>query len=123
MTPKTPRAFALVPGIASLVALALAACGSDKTSPVNYGQPPDAALFDTGNGGTSPYGNDGGGGGPTNIPEAGPPSCSDDLKLCAETFTYPFNGETSVELRGDYAPGAWTQGAPMSHSGSATPGR
>src|SRR5277367_1159245 len=47
-----------------------------------------------------------------------PPACSDALKLCAETFTYPFNGETSVELRGDYRAGAWVQGDPMAHSGS-----
>ena len=32
------------------------------------------------------------------VPEAGPPSCPDSLKLCAETFTYPYNGEQSVEL-------------------------
>jgi hypothetical protein len=40
------------------------------------------------------------------------------LKLCAETFTYPFNGETSVELRGSYRPGEWTMGDAMMHVGN-----
>ena len=55
----------------------------------------------------------------TSIPEAGPPVCPDSLKLCAETFTYPYNGEQSVELRGDYRSGAWVQGDAMTHSGNA----
>ena len=41
------------------------------------------------------------------------------IKLCAETFTYPYNGEQSVELRGDYRAGAWTMGDMMTHTGSA----
>ena len=116
MTPKTLRALATA---LALGVPTLAACGSDKTAPINYGQPPDASLFDTGNGGSSPYGGDGGSGGNPNIPEAGPPACADALKLCAETFTFPYNGETSVELRGSFAAGAWVKGAPMTHAGSA----
>ena len=115
MTPKTLRALATA---LALGVPTLAACGSDKTSPTNYGQPPDGSLFDTGNGGSSPYGSDGGGDGNPNIPEAGPPTCADALKLCAETFTYPYSGETSVELRGSFAAGAWVKGAPMTHAGS-----
>jgi glycosidase len=114
MTPKTLRALAIALALGGLGA---AACGNDKTTQVNYGEPPDASLFDTGAGGNGSYGY-GGEGGSTSIPEAGPPTCSDALKLCAETFTYPYNGEQSVLLRGSYAPGAWTAGAPMTHSGS-----
>jgi glycosidase len=95
----------------------IAGCGSDKTNPVDYGEPPDASGFNPGQGGPGSYG-DGGGGGPMGVPEAGPPMCPDNLKLCAETFTFPYNGETSVELRGSYRPGAWTKGDPMTHTGS-----
>src|SRR5262249_12416172 len=37
---------------------------------------------------------------------------------CPETFTYPFGGESSVELRGDYRDGAWTSGDAMTHVGA-----
>src|ERR1019366_1059669 len=33
-------------------------------------------------------------------------------------FTLPYSGETSVELRGSFAAGAWVKGAPMTHAGS-----
>lgn len=95
----------------------VAGCGSDKTNPAQYGEPPDASTFNPGPGGGGSYGS-GSSGGPSGVPEAGPPMCPDSLKLCAETFTYPFNGETSVELRGDYRAGAWTMGDAMTHSGS-----
>lgn len=120
MTPKNLRVIGASVALASILLAvpALVACGSDTVTPVDYGQPPDASMFDTGAGGSSGgyYGDGGGGSGPI---EAGPPQCSDSLKRCAETFTYPYNGETSVELRGDYRPGAWTQGDAMTHSGSA----
>jgi hypothetical protein len=94
------------------VSFAAAACGTSDVKRVDYGQPPDAALFNTGNGGNG----DGYGSGQN---DAGPPSCTDDLKRCAEDFSYPFAGETSVELRGDYRDGAWVTGDPMLHTGSA----
>ncbi|HEY1696406.1 MAG TPA: alpha-amylase family glycosyl hydrolase [Polyangiaceae bacterium] len=119
MTSKHLRALAVPLGGACIAVAALLACGNDQVHQVNYGQPPDAAAFDAGNGGSSPYGGDGGTGTTTTIPEAGPPQCSDDLKLCAETFTLAYGGEQSVELRGDYRAGAWTQGDPMTHTGSA----
>ncbi|MGH7296243.1 MAG: alpha-amylase family glycosyl hydrolase, partial [Polyangiaceae bacterium] len=118
MTQKTLVALAALAMTAGAAAPVLAGCGSDQTSPVDYGQPPDASLFDTGNGGSSPYGNDGGDGGGGTIPEAGPPACDDSLKLCAETFTLAYGGESSAELRGDYRAGAWTGGDPMTHTGS-----
>ncbi len=117
--PVTPlRALAAALSLASIAGASLAACGSDQITPVSYGNPPDASLFDTGQGGSSAYGGDGGGGGTVTPIEAGPPSCADADKLCAETFTYPYNGETSVELRGSYRAGAWTQGDAMTHAGS-----
>jgi hypothetical protein len=88
--------------------------------------------FDTGKGGPTSYGANGYGaaensqsgmGGTTSeggmdagMDEPMPPMCTDDLKRCAHEFTYPIGSEMSVELRGDYAPGAWTMGAPMTKS-------
>jgi glycosidase len=108
-------AFPVVAMIASPVA-----CGSDATQNSNYGSPPDASTFDpgqgTGSGGSYGYGD--GAGGPSSPPEeAGPPQCADSDKLCAETFTYPYGGEQSVELRGSYNATAWTMGDPMTHDG------
>jgi glycosidase len=117
MKSKVPRTIAASLFAASIAGPALQACGSDKITPVNYGQPPDASGdFDTGAGGNSPYGYGEGGG--ADIPEAAPPVCPPSLKQCAEQFTYPYNGEQSVELRGDYNPTAWTMGNPMTHSGA-----
>jgi glycosidase len=86
----------------------------------NYGEPPEAGIFDPGQGGGgSGYGSGSStGGGPTTPFDAGPPVCADSLKTCGETFTFPFDNETSVELRGNYAPGAWTSGTAMTHVGS-----
>ena len=95
----------------SLAALALA-CGSDAVDNKDFGQPPDAAIFDPGNGG--PGDNYGSGTPPT------PFVCPDELKRCSQDFTYPFNGESSVELRGDYrGPDSWVNGDPMTHQGSS----
>jgi glycosidase len=43
--------------------------------------------------------------------------CVSAAAPCAVRFTYPLNGETSVEVRGDFAPGAWDVGVPMSLDG------
>ncbi|MGD0525617.1 MAG: alpha-amylase family glycosyl hydrolase [Polyangiaceae bacterium] len=115
MTPTTLRVLAIA---LTAVGVVMAACGNDQVNQINYGNPPDASLFDAGNGGSSPYGGDGGTGVTPPIPEAGPPTCSDADKLCPETFTYPYDGETSVELRGSFAAGAWVTGVMMAHSGS-----
>jgi glycosidase len=119
MTATSLRALAASLVAVSLGAPSLAACGNDQAQPIDYGQPPDAALFDAGGGGHSPYGGDGSGGGQQPQPEAGPPSCPDSLKLCAETFTLAYGGEQSAELRGDYRAGAWTKGDPMTRSGAS----
>jgi glycosidase len=97
----------------------LAGCGNDTTNVQSFGSPPDAAAFDTGPGGNNGgYGSGGNNGTGDGGYEAGPPVCPDTLKRCAETFTYPFNNETSVELRGDYRTNSWTTGDPMVHSGN-----
>jgi glycosidase len=90
-------------------------CGSDQVQNPDFGEPPDANLFNPGDGGGSGgYGGSGGSMGP----DAGDPDCSDGVRTCGEAFTFPFNNETGVVLHGSYAPGAWTTGTPMTHSGS-----
>jgi glycosidase len=51
---------------------------------------------------------DGGGGG----------TCGEEAP-CAVTFRYPLHGETSVVLRGDFAPDGWTNGVPMTIDGGS----
>ena len=105
-------AGALVLGATLLAASALPACGSSDPNNKDFGSPPDAAIFNPGLGGNDPYGY--GGGEPT------PFVCPDELKRCGHTFTYPFNGESSVELRGDFGgPETWEKGAPMTKQGNA----
>jgi hypothetical protein len=62
--------------------------------------------------GSSGSGSSGGGG-----MDAGP-SCPDALKRCAHAFTYPAGAETTVELRGSFAPDGWTVGLPMVKTGA-----
>src|SRR5215475_4565053 len=38
---------------------------------------------------------------------------------CKEDFVFPFGGESSVELRGDYRPGAFASGDAMTHVGDS----
>jgi glycosidase len=64
----------------------------------------------TGSGYSSGSGNGAGGNGE-------PPLCDDSLKRCQHVFTYADKGETSVEIRGDFAPDGWTNGVPMTKSG------
>src|SRR5262249_35358097 len=103
------RTLALAAFTASIVLAA--ACGSDEVHNRDYGNPP-APPFNPGGGGSDGYGS-----GANNGKDAGPPVCSDDLKRCAEDFTFTPPGSlgnvTSVELRGDYRDDAWTKGDPM----------
>ncbi len=117
MKSSTLRALAATLVTAATMGAA-AACGNDNTNNNGYGVPPEASTFDPGQGGNAPYGGDAGDATVRPPTEAGPPSCPDSLKLCAETFTFPYGGETSVELRGNYRAGAWTMGDAMTHSGS-----
>ncbi len=85
---RLPRALG---AIASALALAVPACGSDAVQNVDAGVPLDAASYTT--------------------------VCADGLKRCAAYFTYRAGGEASVELRGDYRPGAWVKGDGMARVG------
>ncbi len=125
---SSTAAFAATCAIGVAASASGIACGSDAVQNPTYGQPPDAGAFNPGAGsGGDGYGSGSGGGNPGGQGggsdagpfDAGPPVCADDYKTCGEDFTFPFNGETSVELRGDFAPGAWAKGVAMSHVGSA----
>lgn len=96
--------------------------GSGGTfDPGKGGMPGSGASYGSGassvgTGGDGESGEGGGGGGGSEPPK--PPVCSDDLKRCEHEFTYPDSGETSVELRGDFAPGAWEKGVTLSKVGA-----
>ena len=99
-----------LPGM-TIGALLMAACGSSEVRDKDYGSPPDPSTFDPGSGSSSSgYGSSGG----------NPPGfvCPEEFKTCPAEFSYPDNGETSVELRGDFGgPDTWVAGAPMAKSG------
>jgi glycosidase len=116
-----PRAVSTI----ALLAAGAAGCGSPgDTVDAGFGPIPDVGAYDAGTGGYP--GGDGGYFGDGSFPvdvgsDVGvdaPPSCSDALKRCAHTFTYPVGTETSVEVRGDYRDGAWTAGDAMTKSGA-----
>lgn len=110
MTLARTLACSLAFGGALFAVWSLPGCGSDETNNRDYGAPPDAGIFDPGQGG-----GDGGYGEPVK-----PFVCPDELKRCTHTFTYPFNGETSVELRGDFGgPDTWITGEAMARQGSS----
>lgn len=112
------RAFASIFAVSITMASASAGCsGGDVAQNKDFGLPPDAP-FNPGKGGEGDgYGSSGGNPGGTDIT---PFICPTELKACAHTFTYPFNGETSVELRGDFGgPDTWVTGAAMTRVGNA----
>jgi glycosidase len=114
-------------------ALALA-CGSDQLSMPNFGSPPEAAPYDAGvgpngdSGNAYGYGYGGGSSDATTKPGDATvhhpmdayvgPQCPVAQQTCPEVFTYPYNGETSVSVMGNYSPTGWTVGTPMVHSGT-----
>jgi len=127
--------FALVLSVsgAALASVGAGACGSDQITMQNFGSPPEASLYDSGaGGGTGGYGYGYGGGPPMmTTKDAGGhkpidasvgPACTVADQLCPEAFTYPFNGETSVSVMGNYSPTGWTVGTPMVHSGTGPTG-
>jgi len=94
------------------VTASLPGCGTDEVNNRDYGQPPDAQVFNPGLGQNGGYGYGGG--------EVKPFVCPDALKRCTQTFTYPDGGETSVELRGDFGgEDTWVTGKPMAKKGGA----
>jgi glycosidase len=118
------RTTALVALSLALAATATAAgCGNDNATNPDYGSLPEAGGFNPGsNGSGSGYGsgaNNGTSSGSTGPFDAGPPQCPDSLKVCPEPFTFPYNGETSVEIRGSWAAGAWASGIAMQHVGAS----
>lgn len=132
MRPSRPRRLAVAASFASL-ALA-AACGSDQAENLDSGSPPDVMPYDAGcgacQGGPGGYGYGYGGGstdgGSTKDVTMGHhpvdayvgPACPVSQQVCPEVFTYPYAGETSVSVMGNYSPTGWTVGTPMVHSGT-----
>lgn len=107
------RGLAAVLTLTGALGAASAACGSSDATDRDYGQPPDPSSFNPGIGGNDGYGGYGTTGGPGKF------VCPEELKRCAHTVTYPFNGETSVELRGDFGgPSTWEVGKPMTKNGN-----
>ncbi len=109
----TPR-FAFVVGLSIL---GLVAC---EDAPVYEDGPPSNGGYDPGpeppsNGYGASYGT-GGSGGEAPPP---PPMCEDELKRCKHTFTLPFSDQSTVEVRGSFAPDGWVTGVPMSHEGAS----
>jgi glycosidase len=106
--------LALIGALASVVP---AACSPDvlqgKEPPGEVGgfDPGESIAVGTGSTGYPSSGGNGGAGGD------GPPQCDDSLKRCGHTFTYADQGESSVEVRGDWGgPSTWVAGAPMTNN-------
>lgn len=115
--------------LASLLGLGLIhpACSADELTDHHTLNPPGDDIFDPGEGGVSgaasgsgtgagpSTGSSGSGAGGSIDP--GPIACDDAQKRCAHEFTYKDKGETSVELRGTFAPDGWEKGVPLKKSG------
>jgi glycosidase len=116
-----PLPLAVLGALGALALAAPFACGNTELQ--NMYMPPGTGGFNPGMTSGAPGTGGGIGGGSTATSTSGTggmpqPMCSDALKRCAEPFVYPYNGEQSVELRGDYRPGAWSQGDMMTHMGA-----
>ncbi len=117
---------ALLPKLvaSTLVVLIQLGCG-EATTYIGEAPPTGVGAFNPGtNGNGNGYGaygagansGTGGGGGQGG---SGPPQCDEELRRCLHTFSYPSQGtEQSVEVRGDFAADGWTNGEPMTLSGS-----
>ncbi len=122
--------------LAPLLPALLAACtdaplGSESSSSVTT--PPDTTPYDPSQGGSagtySTTGTDSGVSGDstpttTNDPtddttgEPPPPMCDDAQKRCDHLFSFPDNGEVSVDVMGSFAADGWTAGVPMTSDGT-----
>ncbi len=107
---------------ASLFALTAApsACAPDQLGGSGGGPPGGSGGFNPGGGPptgstTSGSGNTGGSSTTTTTLDPQAPCKNDDnLKRCGHVFTYQDKGESSVEVRGDWAaPDSWTSGGAM----------
>jgi 1,4-alpha-glucan branching enzyme len=47
------------------------------------------------------------------------PDCAEAERLCEKPFSLAYANQTSVELRGNFKPGAWQQGVPMTRDAGA----
>jgi hypothetical protein len=70
-------------------------CGNDAASNPSTGDPLEASTFN-----------------------APPPPCYQGTELCPEEFIYPYGGETSVELMGNFQANGWVNGAYFSQDHS-----
>ena len=116
------RLLVLIPSL-------LAACADPPLmSESQSTSPPDTTPYDPSQGGAgTAYGTDGatdsagGTGTPTTSDgttgEPPPPMCADTSKLCDLVFSYPDNGETSVDVMGSFSAEGWTVGVPMQSDG------
>jgi glycosidase len=94
----------------AFLSLALLACGDSATKPPDYGYPPDANIFNPGDGGN-------GGGYDSSVVQGF--VCPPDLERCAHDFQLAYSNESSVEVRGDFGGAAtWSSGVPMTRQGS-----
>jgi glycosidase len=111
-----------VPVLAAMpLALGLALVACDNATYVNENPPGGQGGFNPSGASTGAYGygaayGTGGSGPPP------PPMCDDSLKRCAHAFSYTSQGETSVEVRGDFASDGWTNGVPLTLSGGTWTG-
>lgn len=106
------------------LALTPLACSGDELQD-HRPKPPGTGGFDPGPGGLTGSGSGAYGAGASSpgtgtggSEEPGPPVCDDELKRCEYVFTYTDNGETSVEVRGTFAPDGWMNGVPMQKNGA-----
>jgi glycosidase len=92
----------------------------DDTLPT---RPFDPGTPGSSNGSGSGSGSGGGGGGGGPVVDPGPPMCDPALRRCPAPISYPSSGrERTVEVIGDWAPGAWTRGVALTLSGSTWTG-
>lgn len=115
--------------LALVIGLVPIGCGDEAELTSRTLKPPVVDVFDPGddpNGSSSGSGSSGSGSsgsGSSGSSSSGGemdagPMCSDALKRCAHEFTYAAGPETTVELRGSFAPGAWDTGVPLVKTGA-----
>lgn len=97
--------------LAGVLAAVVPACSPDQ---LDGKDPPGTGGFDPGETIGVGSGSTGSGMGQGGAGGSGPPQCDDSLKRCEHTFVYADQGESSVEVRGDWGgPSTWQAGAPM----------
>jgi glycosidase/uncharacterized protein with von Willebrand factor type A (vWA) domain len=88
--------------------------GNNGTGANGYGANGSGAS-NPGTGGSEAAGDGGSGGegGTEPVDPPGPPMCDTSLRRCPTTLTYTNPSAQNVEIRGDFAPGAWDKGVTM----------